>query len=56
MFTRKLFMLQLAGMWPKGCMDNNGIKRAIGKAISRRKALNDHKVLIIIGHTVSSEA
>lgn len=39
---RKLYT-ELAGMWPKGCMDNNGIKRAISKAISRRKALNDRK-------------
>nr|GEW81356.1 hypothetical protein [Tanacetum cinerariifolium] len=39
---RKLYA-ELAEMWPKGCMDNHGIKRAIERAKGRRKALNNDK-------------
>lgn len=40
-------MLQLADLWPKGCMDNHGIKRAICRAKDRRRALCRRKVLVI---------
>ncbi|KAL5779349.1 hypothetical protein ACOSQ2_010086 [Xanthoceras sorbifolium] len=35
---RKLYV-ELAGLWPKGHMDNHGIKRAICRAKERRRAL-----------------
>ncbi|KAI7740554.1 hypothetical protein M8C21_023922 [Ambrosia artemisiifolia] len=39
-----LFRLkQLAELFPKGCMDNHGIKRAICRAKDRRKALHRRK-------------
>ncbi|XP_076932696.1 ubinuclein-1-like isoform X2 [Bidens hawaiensis] len=40
--VRKLYA-ELAELFPKGCMDNHGIKRAICRAKDRRKALHGHK-------------
>ncbi|KAK9080149.1 hypothetical protein SSX86_001824 [Deinandra increscens subsp. villosa] len=40
--VRKLYV-ELAELWPKGCMDNHGIKRAICRAKERRKALYRRK-------------
>ncbi|XP_076890841.1 ubinuclein-1-like [Bidens hawaiensis] len=40
--VRKLYA-ELAELFPKGCMDNHGIKRAICRAKDRRKALYGHK-------------
>ncbi|KAD4385184.1 hypothetical protein R6Q59_010668 [Mikania micrantha] len=40
--VRKLYA-ELAELWPKGCMDNHGIKRAICRAKDRRKALYRRK-------------
>nr|XP_043608452.1 ubinuclein-1 isoform X2 [Erigeron canadensis] len=39
---RKLYV-ELAELWPKGCMDNHGIKRAICRAKERRKSLQRRK-------------
>ncbi|CAK8570307.1 unnamed protein product [Lathyrus sativus] len=36
---RKLYV-ELAELWPNGCMDNHGIKRAICRAKERRRALH----------------
>ncbi|XP_058724538.1 ubinuclein-1-like isoform X2 [Vicia villosa] len=36
---RKLYA-ELAALWPNGCMDNHGIKRAICRAKERRRALH----------------
>ncbi|KAK7275608.1 hypothetical protein RIF29_16727 [Crotalaria pallida] len=36
---RKLYA-ELAGLWPNGCMDNHGIKRAICREKDRRRTLN----------------
>ncbi|KAJ8450330.1 hypothetical protein Cgig2_004787 [Carnegiea gigantea] len=38
--VRKLYA-ELAELWPKGVMDNHGIKRAICRAKERRRALNE---------------
>ncbi|KAJ9566921.1 hypothetical protein OSB04_002887 [Centaurea solstitialis] len=40
--VRRLYA-ELAEMWPKGLMDNHGIKRAICRAKDRRKALHRRK-------------
>ena len=32
-------VIQLAGLWPNGSMDNHGIKRAICRAKDRKRAL-----------------
>ncbi|KAI7740553.1 hypothetical protein M8C21_023921 [Ambrosia artemisiifolia] len=40
--VRKLYA-ELAELFPKGCMDNHGIKRAICRAKDRRKALHRRK-------------
>ncbi|KAK1407681.1 hypothetical protein QVD17_39303 [Tagetes erecta] len=40
--VRKLYA-ELAELWPKGCMDNHGIKRAICRAKDRKKTLQRHK-------------
>ncbi|XP_052189318.1 ubinuclein-1-like isoform X2 [Diospyros lotus] len=41
--VRKLYA-ELAGFWPDGLMDNQGIKRAIRRAIERKKSLySQHK-------------
>ncbi|KAI3821310.1 hypothetical protein L1987_08874 [Smallanthus sonchifolius] len=40
--VRKLYA-ELAELWPKGCMDNHGIKRAICRSKDRRKALHSRK-------------
>ncbi|KAI3672926.1 hypothetical protein L6452_39029 [Arctium lappa] len=40
--VRKLYA-ELAELWPKGFMDNHGIKRAICRAKERRKALHRRK-------------
>lgn len=34
------FLMQLAGYWPNGFMDNHAIKRAICRAKDRRRALH----------------
>lgn len=39
---RKLYV-ELAELWPNGCMDTHGIKRAICRAKDRRKALHRRK-------------
>ncbi|CAJ2674514.1 unnamed protein product [Trifolium pratense] len=38
--VRKLYF-DLAELWPNGCMDNHGIKRAICRAKERRRALHN---------------
>lgn len=38
--VRKLYA-ELAELWPKGVMDNHGIKRAICRAKERKRALNE---------------
>lgn len=43
----KVPCLQLAALWPNGCMDNHGIKGAIVRAKERRRALhNRNKVCL----------
>ncbi|XP_071692778.1 ubinuclein-1-like [Rutidosis leptorrhynchoides] len=37
------FYAELAELWPNGCMDNQGIKRAIYRAKERKKALHVRK-------------
>ncbi|KAI3689063.1 hypothetical protein L2E82_47011 [Cichorium intybus] len=62
--VRKLYA-ELAEMWPKGCMDNHGIKKAICRAKDRRKALyrrkdqenmKRKKLLVSKSDTISGEA
>ncbi|CAH1454246.1 unnamed protein product [Lactuca virosa] len=62
--VRKLYV-ELAEFWPKGCMDNHGVKKAIVRAKDRRKALHRQKeqekmkrkkLLVSKSDTISGEA